>query len=179
VSDHPLPSHVIDAIRATDSMTELLTVVAGAARALIPAHQAAVTLVAGRKWTMAAHAFSLSDKYAAWRTYDENPDGSGVYRLVSELDRPMRLTQAELEAHAAWRGFSAAAAWNPPMRGWLAAPLHGSRGQGIGVIQLTDKHEGEFTEDDEAKLVALARCVSGVLGPLRAASRRRRAERLR
>jgi len=154
-------------------VAELLAVVADVARELVPAHQAAVTLAAGR-WTSAAHAFSLSDKYAAWRAYDENPDGSGIYRLVAELKSPMRLTQRELEAHQAWRGFSAAAARHPPMRGWLAAPLIGRRGLGIGVVQLTDRYEGEFTADDETAIVALARLTSDTLEQVRQAARERR-----
>jgi GAF domain-containing protein len=163
----------VEAVTRVRSVRELLAVVADVARELVPAHQAAVTVVAGR-WSSAAHAFSLSDKYAAWRTYDESPDGSGIYRLVAELNTPMRLTQVELEAHPAWRGFSAAAARHPPMRGWLVAPLIGRRGQGIGVVQLTDRYEGDFTPDDETAIVALARLTSVTLEQLRRAGRERR-----
>jgi GAF domain-containing protein len=169
-----LPPHLAEALTSAESVEQLLTLVSDIARELVPSHQAATTLVAGRDWSRAGHGFSLSDKYAAWRTYDENPDGSGIYRLVSELDRPMRLTQLELEAHPAWRGFGAAATRHPPMRGWLAVPLHGRSGQGIGVIQLTDRHEGEFTEEDEHALVALAAVASATLERLR---RSRRAQR--
>jgi DNA-binding response OmpR family regulator len=48
-------------------------------------------------------------------------------------------------------------------RGWLAAPL-ASRddacGRNLGTIQLSDKYDGEFTEQDEAELAQLARAVS-------------------
>lgn len=62
-----------------------------------------------------------------------------------------------------------AAARNPQilygldMRGWLAAPLtssDGAYGRNLGLIQLSDKYEGEFTEQDEADLAQLARMVS-------------------
>jgi signal transduction histidine kinase/CheY-like chemotaxis protein len=46
------------------------------------------------------------------------------------------------------------------MRGWLAAPLVSRDGRNIGLIQLSDKFEGEFTEDDEAVLVQLAQMAS-------------------
>jgi sigma-B regulation protein RsbU (phosphoserine phosphatase) len=42
------------------------------------------------------------------------------------------------------------------MRGWLAAPFLGREGQCLGLIQLSDRYEGDFTEDDEAVLVQLA-----------------------
>jgi DNA-binding response OmpR family regulator len=63
----------------------------------------------------------------------------------------------------------AAAARNPriirglDMRGWLAAPLSslaGVYGRNLGLIQLSEKHDGEFTEQDEAALAQLARIVS-------------------
>jgi GAF domain-containing protein len=117
---------------------------------------------------------SLSDKYAAWRTYDERPDGSGIYRLVCHLNRPMRLTQSELEKHPAWQGFGAAAKRHPPMRGWLAAPLMGRGGRNIGIIQLSDKYAGEFTASDEAVLVELGRLASVVLEDTRRSGRAQR-----
>jgi GAF domain-containing protein len=167
-----LPTHVAAAIKAATAVPVLLTVVADIARELVPSHQAATTVIGGRSWAKAAHGFSLSDKYAAWRQFDENPDGSGIYRRVAELNQPMRLTQRELEAHPAWHGFGAAATRHPPMRGWLAVPLHGRKGQGIGVIQLSDRNEGEFTEEDEAILVSLAAVTSAMLVTLRRARRR-------
>lgn len=84
-------------LNSADSLPELLQLVTDKARELIRAHQATASVVADEKWTQASHAVSLSDKYAAWREYDERPDGSGIYRLVCQLNRPMRLTQAELE----------------------------------------------------------------------------------
>ena len=46
------------------------------------------------------------------------------------------------------------------MRGWLAAPLTARDGRNLGLIQLSDKYEGEFTEQDEATLTQLARLGS-------------------
>jgi DNA-binding response OmpR family regulator len=49
------------------------------------------------------------------------------------------------------------------MRGWLAAPLSsrdGAYGRNLGLIQLSDKYEGEFTERDEAELARIALMVS-------------------
>jgi signal transduction histidine kinase len=68
----------------------------------------------------------------------------------------MRLTQEQLEAHPAWKGFGSHAARHPTMRGWLAVPLIDRKGKNIGLIQASDKVEGDFTEQDEAILVQLA-----------------------
>jgi len=49
------------------------------------------------------------------------------------------------------------------MRGWLAAPLTSRDsidGRNLGLIQLSDKYDGEFTEQDEAALAQLAHVVS-------------------
>ena len=44
----------------------------------------------------------------------------------------------------------------PAIRGYLAVPLLDRTGQNIGLIQASDKFEGDFTEQDEAILVQLA-----------------------
>jgi PAS domain S-box-containing protein len=142
------------------SIEDVLRVITEQARAIIGAHQSVTSMTIDQNWAQAINSVSLSDKYAAWRDYDENTDGSGIYACVCHLNRPMRMTQAELEAHPKWRGFGKEAGNHPPMRGWLAAPLRGRDGQNIGLIQLSDKYEGEFTEEDEAIIVQLAQMAS-------------------
>ncbi len=130
------------------------------ARAVIRAHQGIVSLTVGNDWSQAVSAVSLSEKYAAYRDYVEDPDGSGIYAMVCESNRPMRLTQQALEAHPRWRGFGAAASRHPAMRGWLAVPLVSRAGENMGVLQLTDKFEGEFTLQDEYVAVEMAQLAS-------------------
>jgi PAS domain S-box-containing protein len=148
------------AINSALSLAEVLQVTTERARAIIGAHQAVTRLAVEQNWAQAINAVSLSDKYAAWRTYDEQLDGSGIYALVCHGNHPIRLTQEELEAHPAWRGFGKAKDRHPPMRGWLAAPLIGRDGRNMGLIQLSDKYEGEFTENDESIIVQLAQMAS-------------------
>jgi len=171
--DESFPA-VSDALRSARSIAELLELITEKARELVGAHQATTSVVFGEDWAKAVHAVSLSDKYAAWRTYDQRPDGSGIYRMVCQLNRPMRLTQAELEAHPAWRGFGTAAERHPPMRAWLAVPLTGRGGRNIGLIQLSDKYDGEFSAADEAVLVELGRLASVAFEDSRRSARARR-----
>jgi PAS domain S-box-containing protein len=134
--------------------------VAEQARGVIGAHQAVISLTTGGNWTQAIHALSLSEKYAKYRDLIEPVDGSGIYALVCENNRPLRMTQAELEAHPRWRGFGSYAGKHPAMRGWLAVPLTGRDGNNIGLLQLSDKYEGEFTQQDEYVALELAQLAA-------------------
>jgi len=125
-------------------------------REILEVHQAVVSLTKGDGWLQAINAVSLSDKYASYRDFNVETDGSGIYAEVCRTNRVMRLTQEELAAHPAWRGFGASADRHPPLRGWLAVPLIDRNGANIGLIQASDKIGGEFTAEDEAILVQLA-----------------------
>jgi PAS domain S-box-containing protein len=153
-------AEVATRINAARDVSATMRLVTEEARTLIGSHQAVAGFTVDQNWAQAINAVSLSDKYARWRGYDTKPDGSGIYSLVCRTNRPLRLTQAELEAHPAWRGFGQEAGRHPPLRGWLAAPLVGRDGRNIGLLQMSDKEEGEFTEDDEAVLVQLAQMAS-------------------
>ncbi len=142
------------------SMESIARTLTEEARSMLGAHQAVTSLTVSETWAQGITAVSLSDKYADYRAYSEKPDGSGIYIEVCRTNCPMRMTQKELEAHPAWKGFGKHAKDHPPMRGWLAVPLIGHGGKNLGLVQLTDKAHGEFTEEDEAILVQLAAIAS-------------------
>ncbi|GAC1310633.1 MAG: hypothetical protein NVSMB27_47530 [Ktedonobacteraceae bacterium] len=148
------------AINSMLSPGDILWIITDQARAIVGAHQAITTRTVSEQWAQSINAVSLSDKYAKFREYDVPPDGSGIYSLVCSTNRAMRMTQEELEKHEGWHGFGKEAGKHPPMRGWLAVPLVGRDGSNLGVIQLSDKYEGEFTEEDESILVQLAQMAS-------------------
>jgi PAS domain S-box-containing protein len=137
------------AITKHQSLDKVMQEVADQARGIIGAHQAIVSLTQGSDWSQSITALSLSDKYANYRHLIDPPDGTGVYAAVCETNQPLRLTQAELVAHPRWRGFGTYADKHPAMRGWLAVPLIGRDGVNVGLLQLSDKFEGEFTQQDE------------------------------
>ncbi|HYO53661.1 PAS domain-containing protein [Archangium sp.] len=147
-------------ISEADSIEHVLEAITEQAREVIGAHQSVTSLTEEGCWARGIHAVSMSDKYAAWRDWDASTEGSGIYTWVCRLNLPMRLTQAELEAHPAWRGFGRHKGKHPPLRGWLAAPLVGRDGRNLGLIQLSDRCEGDFSSEDEAILVQLARMAS-------------------
>jgi PAS domain S-box-containing protein len=142
------------------SVDETLRNITEQARKMIGAHQSMTTLTVNQDWSQSINAYSLSDKYAARGDDLEPPDGSVIYARLCEPNKPMRLTQAELEAHPAWQNLGNQLDKFPPMRGWLAAPLVNREGIKIGLMQLSDKYEGEFSEYDEAILMQLAQVAS-------------------
>jgi signal transduction histidine kinase/ActR/RegA family two-component response regulator len=148
----------IIAITREPSIRAALSEITERARELIGAHQAVTSLRLGQSVNQAVNAISLSDKYAEWRSYDAPPDGTGISAMVYESNQPVRMTQAELESHERWQGEGNAG--RPPLRGWLAAPLVDREGKSIGVIQLSDRYQGEFTADDQVLLVELAQFAS-------------------
>jgi len=78
------------------------------------------------------------------------PEGRGLLGLLIDDPRPLRL--ADIAAHPASSGFPDG---HPPMRGFLGVPVR-IRDEVFGNLYLTGKRGGEdFTEDDEAVLVAL------------------------
>lgn len=150
-------------INAAPTWDEVLRLTTTTARTLIGAHQAVTSTTADQDWGQAINEVSLSEKYAQWEEYSATPDGSGMYALVCQFSQPLRLTQAELETHPVWKGFGTEARRHPPLRGWLAVPLVGLDGHNLGVIQLSDKYEGEFTAADEALLTQLAQIAAVAL----------------
>ena len=78
------------------------------------------------------------------------PEGRGLLGLLIRDSRPLRL--ADIAAHPESSGFPAG---HPPMRSFLGVPVR-VRDEVFGNLYLTGKRGGgEFTEDDEAVLVAL------------------------
>jgi PAS domain S-box-containing protein len=148
----------INSIRPLEGLLQVIT---DRARQIVGADQAVTSFASDDHWAQAMSAVSLSENYGAGRLYGLRSDAVGLCRLVCAENRPYRLTQAELEAHPAWRASGPAAGAPPPPRGWLAAPLVGRDGGNLGLIQLADKRGGQdFTADDEAILVQMAQMGS-------------------
>lgn len=130
------------------------------ARGIIGAHLAVVSLTRDNDWSQVVTSLSMSQRYDAWRRYDVPPTGAGIYALVCETGRTLRLTHEELLAHPRFRGFGDHADSHLPLRGLLAVPLTRRDGTNMGLLQLSDKNEGEFTERDEYVAMELAQLAS-------------------
>lgn len=118
-------------------------------RHLIPSHQSAIALIIDQDWNFVRKYFSLSDKYKAWAEYDTPAKGYGIHNYILQTRSTIRLTQAELESHPEWKNFGTEQSKHPPMRGWMSTPIIDKEGRNWGLLQLSDRAEGDYTEEDE------------------------------
>jgi GAF domain-containing protein len=157
----PGATNVTDFDAAIDHVLKVTTHIA---RDLIGAHQAAAALIIDGDWKTARDYFSLSSKYAQWFDYRTPAVGFGMHDLIVVENKPIRLTQAQLLAHPAWKGFGSEVSKHPPMRGWLAVPIIGWDNRNYGLLQVSDKYDDtEFTGDDELRFMRLAQLTAAAL----------------
>jgi signal transduction histidine kinase len=78
------------------------------------------------------------------------PEGHGLLGLVIDDAKPLRLE--EISVHPASAGFPAN---HPPMHSFLGVPVR-VRDEVFGNLYLAEKKDGEFTDDDEVVVQALA-----------------------
>lgn len=165
-------SEITDSASAADEfdvrVDHLLQTTCEVARAVVDAHQAAMAMIVAGDWTQARKYFSLSDKYEQWKDFTMPGRGIGLHGVVVEKNEALRLTQAEVEQHPAWRGFAESAGKHPPLRGLLAVPIVGEDGLNYGLLQASDKVDGsDFDAADERHLVCLANAAAVGLDALR------------
>jgi GAF domain/Phosphoserine phosphatase RsbU, N-terminal domain len=145
------------AFDASDSLDELLQLVAEHARELTGAEQCAVRLTLDDD-TPATDSLAVEQHDAALGP--QLGELAALYRALRPPAGSLRMTAAELDRHRTEQALSepAEGAWKP--RGWLAAPLTALDGSQLGLIQAFDKQAGEFSELDEATLMQLAQMAS-------------------
>ncbi len=95
----PNPDPIDEAF--ADQANQVLSMAVDTARELIGAHQAAIAIIVQKDWSSVRKYFSLSSKYAAWADYHTPARGFGIHAWMLERNAPIRMTQAELEAHPA------------------------------------------------------------------------------
>ena len=159
---------------ATD-VKSVVGVVTQAARTLLGSKQAAMVLNDCPDCP-GAKAVSLAEDCLGYADYV--PDANQFYSTLHNLGLPLRLSVSELEAHPGWTEF-AKTSLAPPLRGLLVAPLAGRDGRPVGVIQLSDRERGDFTEDDEHLIVQLAQMAAVAVENARLYERLMEADRLK
>jgi signal transduction histidine kinase/DNA-binding response OmpR family regulator len=155
-------------IGSAQTIEGIARAVTEAARDVIGAHQALVSLSlvgvtrarsAGRPAASVVDrplvTASFSDRYAHLRDRRIEPPPS-LTSFARERNTPFRMGERELSHHADWT----LSPGGPRLKGCLVAPLVEIDGRNMGFVQLSDKEDGEFTDDDEAVLVQLAQLGS-------------------
>jgi hypothetical protein len=146
------------ALDASDSLEEMLRLVAEQARELIGADCCVATVAVGGV-PRTAEAASYPEDERRWSTFIRWLDLLAIYRLVGQSGGSARVAGEQL---ARLPPFGTADSAHP-LRGWLAASLTALDGSALGAIQLFDKQGAGFTVDDEAALVHLAQMTSAAV----------------
>ncbi|MFT3771842.1 MAG: response regulator [Minicystis sp.] len=155
-------------VSSAQSLEGIVRAVTDSARDVIGAHLAMTLLVPGRPEARPLTVAALSERHAALRDRPLALPPSLV-TFARERNAPFRLTDRELGQHADWL---TAEGDGPPLRGCLIAPLTDIDGRNMGLVLLSDRAEGDFTDDDEAVAVQLAQLGSvAVQNAMHAASR--------
>jgi hypothetical protein len=157
------------ALDASDSLVEMLRLVAEQARELVGA-DCCVATVSMHGQPRSAEATSYSQADRQWTGFVQWLDLPATYRLIRRGGGSLRISGENLADVPAFR--SAASARS--LRGWVAASLTALDGSELGAIQLFDKQDGSFTGDDEAGLVHLAQTASAAVERSQLYQKRRR-----
>jgi Phosphoserine phosphatase RsbU, N-terminal domain/GAF domain len=153
---------------ASESLEEMLRLVAEQARELVGAECCVATVtMGGQPRTAEAASFDHADR--RWAGLVRWLDLFAIYRCIRTYGGSVRLAGKQLIEQPQFgkqlieQPQFGSAAGDPPLTGWLAASLTALDGSELGAIQLFDKQDGAFTGDDEAVLVHLAQMASAAI----------------
>jgi hypothetical protein len=146
------------ALDASDSLEEVLQLVAEQARELMDADCCFATVAAPGQ-PRAAEATSCSDSSTRWTAFFQWLDLFAIYRIIRLAGGSVRIADHQLAALSPFR----TEVGNRRLKSWLAATLTALDGSELGAIQLFDKQNGAFTESDEAVLIHLAQMASAAV----------------
>ncbi|RYZ42581.1 MAG: PAS domain S-box protein [Myxococcaceae bacterium] len=145
------------ALNAAGNVQAILDLVTLKARKLIGANQSSVHVVEGRDAAHPLTALSAAEAHAT--AVDER----GLFAQVCLENHPLRLTRDELLEHPVWKDGPPTEGPALPLHGFLAVPLVGHDGRNLGLMQVSDKLDGDFDAEDETVAVQLAQMASVAL----------------
>ena len=155
------------AINSTQSLDDMLRVINDSAREIIHAHFAETIITVDREQVGAdapwpERSRSYSAKHEAWAAGGsvDSVDLSALYTRVVDRTAPVGMSKHEIGEVLAGQDLGGLVVKHPMLEGWLAAPLVGRGGQGLGLLQVADKVEGDFTEQDSLVLLQLAQLAA-------------------
>jgi diguanylate cyclase (GGDEF)-like protein/PAS domain S-box-containing protein len=141
----------------------LLDYMAERLRLLLGAHQSVIHLSATADGAPAIYSASLSEKYSDWPADQLVSDEPEFSAKIRDTNQPILLTRDELDNHSRWHAKGAMVSSAPAKCGWLAVPLKDHDGTNLGLLQLSDKYEGDFDQDDLAIAQQFAQMAVAVM----------------
>lgn len=148
-------------INSALALDSLLRIITEQARKIVAARQAFTTLLPHGIRNESITCTSVDEGHEA---LPFPPERSEMFTLACSLNKPVRITTGTQGSHA-WRTMMKSS--DAARDGWLAAPLLTRDGRNLGLVQLSQKINGEFSEDDEAILVHLAHMASVAIDNVR------------
>jgi PAS domain S-box-containing protein len=146
-------------INGAHDVKSVIGVVTEEVRSLIGARESATSTILTPHQAHPLNFVSTAQCRSYERTSHEI-DGGELYKALEAATQPVCLTQSDLANDPRWRKLEKVALALPTSNGWLGVPLVGRAGTSIGLIQLADKNDGEFTADDVAIAVQLSRLAA-------------------
>ena len=141
------------AIAGARTVGDVAELVSGHALQIIDAGRAVASLFDGDDRTLVTNTIAEPDAPVQCRERRGMPP---LLQAVCDSGELTRFNAGELEANPVW------AREDPPAgtASWLAMPLIDRTGRCTGLIHLSDKRSGAFSENDESMLVQLAQIAS-------------------
>ena len=155
------------AIVSARTVDEMLRETTARAAETIGTHQAVTSLTVDRDGARPLTATYRSGTHAEVGPGLGGAALTGVAAEVCRTNRPLLLSQAELERRQDWRETAGTSPSSPRLRGYLGVPLVGHEGRNLGLIELSDRLEGDFDADDERVLTSLAQFTAMAIEQLR------------
>lgn len=148
-------------INSARNLDSLLQIITDQARKIIAARQAFTTFLPQGDRSQSITCTSVEQGQEA---LPFPPERSEMFTLACSLNKPVRITATTQGSHA-WRTMMKSS--DAARDGWLAAPLLTRDGRNLGLVQISQKINGEFSEDDEAILVHLGHMASVAIDNVR------------
>jgi transcriptional regulator with GAF, ATPase, and Fis domain len=150
------------ALGASDSLEEMLQLVAEQARELTGARYCLATAALGATDGVIKAASYADAEDARWSALLESGSLANVYSHARSPRGSVRVTREELRQPSRVEALVAKER-ERALPSWLSAPLTALDGREFGSIELLDKSGDDFTELDEAVLVHLAQMAAAAL----------------
>ena len=150
------------ALGASDSLEEMLQLVAEQARELTDARFSLATAALPDRGDAIEAASYATPENPRWSLLVESGALSSIYSRLRPARGALRMTGEALRQDPRVRELVSPRG-EGAFPGWLAAALAALDGRELGSIQLLDKQDGDFTELDEAILVHLAQMAAAAL----------------
>ncbi len=151
-----LLSDLTIALNTSNSLEEKLQLITDKVRELTACHLSVSSYVLDQCAEKIITKVSISDAFSARHNFLGEWADVDTHTLISHLDKPLRLTQAELELHAVWSVLMN----NPALHGLLASPLLDKGGNKVGVILLSRQYGGAFSQEDEIMVAQLCQIAA-------------------